>query len=102
MRVGWQLATERGHSPIRLEAKPSFGNLILWKVIYEIEEGFYTDGVRIGFKTKIYPGKLIPKLNMAKGLSLARSQLTTSERFKTLSHGSRMVTYPLITTVLPE
>ena len=62
--IGFQLANERGHDPIRLEAKPTIGNLILWKVIYETEEGFYTDGVRIGLATKIYPGTLTPKLDI--------------------------------------
>ena len=62
--IGLQLAKERGHNPIRLEAKPTLGNLVLWKVIYEIDEGFYTDGVRIGFDTKLYRGNLIPKLNI--------------------------------------
>ncbi|MDW3094803.1 MAG: metal-dependent hydrolase [Gammaproteobacteria bacterium] len=62
--IGWQLAKQRGHSPIRLEAKPTLGNLILWKVIYEIDEGYYTDGVRIGLKNKVFPGELTPKLDV--------------------------------------
>ncbi len=47
-KAGTQLARERGHTPIRLEAKPTIGNLLLWKVIYEIEDGYYTDAVRAG------------------------------------------------------
>ena len=62
--IGLQLAKERGHNPIRLEAKPTLGNLILWKVIYEIDEGFYTDGVRIGLTTTVHHGELTPKLNV--------------------------------------
>ena len=88
--IGRQLAAERGHTPIRLEAKPSFGNLILWKVIYEIEEGFYTDGIRIGLKTKIFPGKLIPKLNMEKDfpwLDPSSQQARDLERFTWFSQG---------------
>ncbi len=61
--VGWQLAEQRNHQPIRLNAKPTFGNLLLWKVIYETEDRFFTDGVRITTYTKVYPGTSILKLN---------------------------------------
>ena len=41
-----KLALSRGHSPERLTLKPSFGNLILWKSIYQHEEKFYVDAIR--------------------------------------------------------
>ena len=41
-----KLAISRGHSPERLTLKPSFGNLILWKSIYQHEEKFYVDAIR--------------------------------------------------------
>ena len=41
-----QLANERGHNPERLTLKPSFGNLILWKSIYQHNETFYVDAIR--------------------------------------------------------
>lgn len=66
--VGTRLAEQRDHSPIRLEAKPSFGNLLLWKVIYEVESGYYTDAVRAGPTLTIYPGKFIPRLNIDRDL----------------------------------
>jgi inner membrane protein len=66
--VGAQLAEQRGHTPIRLEAKPSFGNLLLWKVIYEVEDGYYTDAVRAAPSLTIYPGEFIPKLNIERDL----------------------------------
>ena len=40
------LAKSRGHNPERLTLKPSFGNLILWKSIYEHEKTFYVDAIR--------------------------------------------------------
>ena len=53
--VGWQLAEQRGHEPIRLEAKPSFGNLLVWKIVYRLHRrdpafasGFAFDGVGAG------------------------------------------------------
>ena len=41
-----ELAYSRGHNPERLTLKPSFGNLILWKSIYQHEEKFYVDAIR--------------------------------------------------------
>ena len=41
-----ELANERGHNPERLTLKPSFGNLILWKSIYQNNETFYVDAIR--------------------------------------------------------
>ena len=40
------LAQSRGHSPARLTLKPSFGNLILWKSIYQHDNRFYVDAIR--------------------------------------------------------
>jgi inner membrane protein len=41
-----ELAYSREHNPERLTLKPSFGNLILWKSIYQHEEMFYVDAIR--------------------------------------------------------
>jgi len=41
-----ELANERVHNPERLTLKPSFGNLILWKSIYQHNETFYVDAIR--------------------------------------------------------
>jgi inner membrane protein len=41
-----ELAHSRGHNVERLTLKPSFGNLILWKSIYQHEEKFYVDAIR--------------------------------------------------------
>tara|TARA_R110002049_G_scaffold13509_3_gene58861 strand:+ start:214111 stop:215112 length:1002 start_codon:yes stop_codon:yes gene_type:complete len=88
--AGWQLAIERGHAPIRLSAKPTLGNLILWKVIYEVEEGFYVDAVRIGLKTKIYQGEFIAKLDVIRDfpwLDNRSQQAKDLERFTWFSQG---------------
>ncbi len=66
--VGRQLAQERGHTPMRLEVKPSFANLLLWKVIYEVEDGYYTDAVRAAPALTIYPGEFIPRLEIERDL----------------------------------
>ena len=41
-----ELANMRGHNADRLTLKPSFGNLILWKSIYQHKETFYVDAIR--------------------------------------------------------
>jgi len=45
------LAYSRGHDAERITLKPSFGNLILWKSIYQHEETFYVDAIRIAQST---------------------------------------------------
>lgn len=88
--IGMQLAEQRGHTPIRLEAKPSFGNLILWKVIYEVEDGFYTDGIRITLKSKIFPGSFIKKLDVERDfpwLDPNSQQAKDLQRFTWFSQG---------------
>ena len=45
---GFKLAQSRGHSAERMTLKPSFGNLILWKSIYQHGDSFYVDAIRAG------------------------------------------------------
>jgi len=88
--IGYELAAERGHEPIRLEVKPSFANLLLWKVIYEIEDGYYTDAVRAGPSIKVYRGEFIPRLDIARDLPWLdpeSQQARDLERFRWFSRG---------------
>jgi inner membrane protein len=64
--IGKEIAMKRGHTPKKLVAKPTLGNLILWKNIYEYDGYFYTDAVRLGTKTKIIEGAKIKKLDIAR------------------------------------
>ena len=66
--VGYAIAAERGHEPLRLEVKPSFANQLLWKVIYELEDSYYTDAVRAGPEITIYRGERITKLDIDRDL----------------------------------
>ena len=45
-RAAMEIANERQHSPQRLTLKPSFGNLILWKAVYEYEGSYHVDAIR--------------------------------------------------------
>nr|MCC4821377.1 metal-dependent hydrolase [Vibrio lentus] len=67
--VGWQLADQRQHTPIRLEAKPSFANILVWKVVYETEAQYHVDAVRVGTSVNVYPGESITKLNVSRDLT---------------------------------
>jgi len=89
-KVAWQLATERQHSPIRLAAKPSFANLLLWKVVYETDDEFYIDAIRAGVSTKVYQGESVQKLDIARDFSwldLGSQQAIDIGRFAHFSNG---------------
>ncbi|MBP79350.1 MAG: metal-dependent hydrolase [Deltaproteobacteria bacterium] len=87
--VGQELASSRGHTIDRLEAKPGFANLLVWKTIYESDGQFYVDAVRVGFKSKVIPGKSIKKLDPSTQLSWLDPQSQQAldvERFKWFSN----------------
>ena len=46
LSAAMELAYSRGHNAERLTLKPSFGNLILWKSIYQHQEIYYVDAIR--------------------------------------------------------
>ncbi len=88
--VGWELAHSRGHKPVHLEAKPSFGNLILWKLVYENDDRYYVDAVRVLADGKIYPGDSVPKLDLGRDfpwLDHQSQQARDIERFRWFSNG---------------
>ena len=58
------LINARGHKSTNITIKPSLGNLLLWKSIYEYEDFFYTDGIRILPSQKIFNGTRVKKLNI--------------------------------------
>jgi inner membrane protein len=57
------LAAQRGHEPLRVQAKPSIANLILFRGIYETEDRFFVDAIRVPFlgKAQHYNGGSLPK-----------------------------------------
>lgn len=63
--AGKSLAKERGHQGMRFTVKPSLGNLILWKTIYEDNGYYYVDAVRLLSEVENCPGTKIKKLNVA-------------------------------------
>tara|TARA_B100001123_G_C14942725_1_gene880399 strand:- start:87 stop:653 length:567 start_codon:yes stop_codon:yes gene_type:complete len=88
--LGHALAVERTHTPLRLHAKPSLGNLLLWKIVYETEDRFYVDAVRILATSSIYTGDSVPKLDTQKDfpwLSNDAFQANDINRFAWFSNG---------------
>ncbi len=62
--IGYELAKSRGHTPQRLTARPSLGNLYLWRVLYEHEGYFYADAVKVGLSPRWFTGEKIKKLSL--------------------------------------
>lgn len=87
--VGMEQALARGHAPLRLEARPSFANILLWKVVYQTEDRFHVDTVRAGFTTRFYPGESVPVLDARRHLawlSPDSQQARDVERFRWFSN----------------
>lgn len=96
--MGLELAAERGHNVVRIEVKPSFANLLVWKTVYETppeNKGdstgrFYIDAVSPTFAKTVYPGRSIRKLDTEKDFSWLSSQSQQAkdiERFRWFSNG---------------
>ncbi len=81
-------ATERGHRPLRLTAKPGFANLILWKTIYEYDGKYYIDAVRVLTDVAVCEGQHADKLDVSRdfpNLDLRSQQAQDIERFRWFS-----------------
>ena len=88
INVGKEIAEQRGHVISRIKAKPSFGNLILWKIIYQTNDQFHVDATNLLFG-KIIEGESIKKLNLEKDfpwLKKKSQQYKDVERFRWFSN----------------
>ena len=88
--VSTKIAKDRGHDAIRVNVKPSIGNLLLWKSIYETQDKFYVDAIRLGWRPKIFNGESINKINTKSAfpwLKIKSQQAIDIERFKWFSDG---------------
>lgn len=84
------LAATRGHSVIRIEAKPSFANIMVWKTVYETPARFYVDAVRPRLSPRVFPGGAVAKLDVARDfpwLDPKSQQARDIERFRWFSDG---------------
>jgi inner membrane protein len=88
--LGEKIAISRGHEASRLTLKPSFGNLILWKSIYEHQNVYFVDAIRIVGSSTWCSGESISKLNINEhlpGLDKTSQQFTDIQRFFWFSQG---------------
>lgn len=89
--VGIALAQERGHRTERVQAKPAFGSLLLWKTIYEHEDRFHVDAVRLLTSPHVFEGASIRRLSLARDLPWldpSSQQARSLERFRWYSSGA--------------
>jgi inner membrane protein len=85
-----ELAQQRGHVAVRLDVKPTFANLVVWRSVYEADGRFYVDGVRPGFAAPIVEGASIAKLDLARSLPWLdplSQQARDIDRFSRFSDG---------------
>ena len=91
IELGYELANKRGHPVLRLEAKPSFANMFVWKLIYESEGHFYVDAVKPGlFDSRHWAGERVRKLDIDRdfpNLDRGSQQARDIERFRVFSAG---------------
>jgi len=88
LSAAMQLADSRGHNSERLTLKPSFGNLILWKSIYEHDGVYFVDAIRTVYSSTWCSGESIRKFDYQYHLpNLDRSsqQAIDIERFRWFS-----------------
>tara|TARA_B100000686_G_scaffold34271_2_gene35886 strand:- start:2239 stop:3228 length:990 start_codon:yes stop_codon:yes gene_type:complete len=88
--MGKDIATRRGHFLVQVQAKPSIGNIFLWKTIYENSGKYYVDAVRTGPYPKIFLGESIAKLNLKSSFLWLKNNSQQSkdiDRFRWFSNG---------------
>ena len=86
--TAYELAESRGHDAQRVTLKPSFGNLILWKSIYEYEGSYYVDAIRSVQSSRVCSGESIRIFNYQQhlpALDKDSQQAIDVERFRWFS-----------------
>ena len=79
------LASARGHDPQRITAKPGFGNLLVWKLIYEDNGMFHVDAIRAGLAITHCGGASVARLGRLARLDDMSQQARDIERFRWFS-----------------
>jgi inner membrane protein len=75
---------------LRLEAKPSFANILVWKIVYETDDRFYVDAVRSTLSPRVFEGSSVQKLDIDRDmpwLDQGSQQALDIERFRWFSNG---------------
>lgn len=80
---------------LSVHAKPSLGNIVLWKIVYETEQHYQVDAARVGLFggtdiSRYYEGDRIEKLDLQRDfpwLDPQSQQAKDVERFRWFSNG---------------
>lgn len=90
--VATELAASRGHVIQRQEVRPAFGNLFVWKSIYQTKVNgrptYFVDAIHVSLTQKIYPGDSIAVLDLERDfpwLDPNSQQAKDVERFRWFS-----------------
>ena len=91
LRSAIELAAQRGHKIERIIVKPTLANLVLWRSVYQSNDMFYVDAIRIGLGSKrVYPGGSASAFDLERELpKLARESVLSRDiaRFSRLANG---------------
>jgi inner membrane protein len=82
------LAATRGDTLKRLVVKPTLGNLLLWRAVYEADGVFWIGAIRVPplGEPVVYPGQPQPRLDLA-SVEASATQRRDLARFATVSDG---------------
>ncbi len=85
-------AQQRGHITERLIVKPTMGNLLLWRSVYETNDFYYVDAVRVGLldKAKVFTGNRVQVFDLKRDLPQLTDQMMIYrdiKRFELFSDG---------------
>lgn len=70
-------AQQRGHVTERLIVKPTIGNLLLWRSVYEAEGRFFVDAVRVSLTgdSEVFAGEAVPVFDIDSDLPQLKEQM---------------------------
>lgn len=85
-----ELLAQRSHSVENVVVKPSFANILLWRLVYIADDRIYADAIQLGLKPRIYQGESVALFDVDKALpELNPSSVLYNDiqRFKQFSSG---------------
>jgi len=85
-----EIISERDHNADNLLIKPSFANIVVWKSIYENNDIYYVDAIKVGFEENYLGGTSIEKLDINESfpwLDRTSQQARDIERFRWFANG---------------
>jgi len=106
LQVQKDLATSRNHTIERSVIKPTMGNIVLWRSVYQHEDRYYVDAIRIGIfgHVKVFTGSSSPSYQLdhrIHELAISLTQYDDILRFYNLSNGY-LVVHPEDNNVLGD